>query len=570
MVTRGEQRGADVNIEDAKILVGGGRGLGKKENFELAEQLADSIGGAVAATRAVVDAGWYPYAAQIGQTGKTVAPKLYLALGISGAIQHKVGMQNSENILAINKDQNAPIFEFCGPRRGGRPAQDRPQADRGDQGQEGRLDWPVASPLEFPPPVEPAEEFVGAHRPRGGAHRGRRRDRRRRPRGPRLRDQADAAARGRARADREARRGPGGGGREGQDAGAHLLSGANMSPSAMRELFPDLDPSDWPVFQEVTKDAVYFLTSKMALPLKPMPPNFRNHGNYVTSVAKLGRFLAEKAEEAGVYILSETAADKLLVEDRIVRGIRSGDKGRGKDGEELSNFEPGSDVVAKATVLAEGTLGHLTGAALDYFDLQGPDPQRWELGVKEVWEVEKPLDRVIHTLGWPLRWRPEVQGGRRQLHLPDGRGQGLHRPRRRPRHERRDLLHPRRAPGAEDAPVRQEDPRGRQAGRLGRQDDPVRRLLVDAEAALQPGHGDLRRRRRHGQRADAEGHPLRDARRHVRGRGDRRVAQAGLGQLRELRAQGQGLLIEKDLWQSRNMRQPLSKGLSSSAGSWAA
>jgi electron transfer flavoprotein alpha subunit len=113
MVKRGESRGEDVNIEDAEILVGGGRGLGKKENFELAEQLAETMGGAVAATRAVVDAGWYPYAAQIGQTGKTVAPKLYLAAGISGAIQHKVGMQSSENILAINKDQNAPIFEFC-------------------------------------------------------------------------------------------------------------------------------------------------------------------------------------------------------------------------------------------------------------------------------------------------------------------------------------------------------------------------------------------------------------------------------------------------------------------------
>jgi electron-transferring-flavoprotein dehydrogenase len=196
---------------------------------------------------------------------------------------------------------------------------------------------------------------------------------------------------------------------KGKTTGAHLLSGANMKPSAMRELFPDLEPSEWPVFQEVTKDAVYFLTSKMAVPLKPMPPNFRNHGNYVTSIAKLGRFLGEKAEEAGVYILSETSADKLLVEDRIVRGIRSGDKGRGKDGEELSNFEPGSDVVAKATVLAEGTIGHLTGAALEYFDLGGPDPQRWELGVKEVWEVEKPLDRVIHTLGWPLRWRPKYK-----------------------------------------------------------------------------------------------------------------------------------------------------------------
>src|SRR4249919_3200137 len=113
MVTRGEQRGEDVNIEDADILVGGGRGLGEAGNFKLAEELAGALGGAVAATRAVVDAGWYPYAAQIGQTGKTVAPKLYLAAGISGAIQHKVGMQSSENILAINKDQNAPIFEFC-------------------------------------------------------------------------------------------------------------------------------------------------------------------------------------------------------------------------------------------------------------------------------------------------------------------------------------------------------------------------------------------------------------------------------------------------------------------------
>ena len=113
MKTRGEQRGADVNIEDADILVGGGRGLGEKDNFKLAEDLAEAMGGAVAATRAVVDAGWYPYAAQIGQTGKTVAPKLYLAAGISGAIQHKVGMQNSDNILAVNKDPNAPIFEFC-------------------------------------------------------------------------------------------------------------------------------------------------------------------------------------------------------------------------------------------------------------------------------------------------------------------------------------------------------------------------------------------------------------------------------------------------------------------------
>ncbi len=114
MVTRGEQRGAEVDIEGADVLIAGGRGLGSEEGFQLCEDLAGAFGGnsAVAATRAVVDAGWFPYAGQIGQTGKTVAPKLYLAAGISGAIQHKVGMQSSETIVAINKDANAPIFEF--------------------------------------------------------------------------------------------------------------------------------------------------------------------------------------------------------------------------------------------------------------------------------------------------------------------------------------------------------------------------------------------------------------------------------------------------------------------------
>jgi electron-transferring-flavoprotein dehydrogenase len=193
---------------------------------------------------------------------------------------------------------------------------------------------------------------------------------------------------------------------KGKVAGAHLMSGANMVPSAMEELFPDLPKEEWPVYQEVTKDAVYVLTKRNAFPLKPAPPGFRNHGNYVTSVAKLGRFLADKAEEAGVYILSETAATKLLVEDRVVKGVRSGDRGRGREGEELGNFEPGSDVIAKATVLAEGTVGHLTYAAYDYFDMHGADQMRWELGVKEVWEVPKPLDRVIHTMGWPLRKSP--------------------------------------------------------------------------------------------------------------------------------------------------------------------
>ncbi|HEX9350071.1 MAG TPA: electron transfer flavoprotein subunit alpha/FixB family protein [Gaiellaceae bacterium] len=113
MVEQAHEESSGPSIEDADVIVAGGRGLGGPENFSLVEGLAKALGGAVAATRAVVDAGWYPYATQVGQTGKTVSPKLYIACGISGAIQHKVGMQGSGTVVAINKDPNAPIFEFC-------------------------------------------------------------------------------------------------------------------------------------------------------------------------------------------------------------------------------------------------------------------------------------------------------------------------------------------------------------------------------------------------------------------------------------------------------------------------
>ncbi len=135
---------------------------------------------------------------------------------------------------------------------------------------------------------------------------------------------------------------------------AHLLSGANVDPSALERLFPDLPPAEWPpVHQEVTKDATYFLTKSKAFPLKPPPPNFRKEGTYTMSVSKLGRFLAEKAEEAGVYILTETAATQLLVEDRIVKGVRSGDRGRGKEGQELGNFGGSSCSPNGETTLAD-------------------------------------------------------------------------------------------------------------------------------------------------------------------------------------------------------------------------
>ncbi|MDO8213081.1 electron-transfer flavoprotein:ubiquinone oxidoreductase [Conexibacter sp. CPCC 206217] len=191
--------------------------------------------------------------------------------------------------------------------------------------------------------------------------------------------------------------------------GGHNLSGAVMRPQALQELYPDLSREDWRkegfAFGEVDKEAVYMLPSAKSKIRIPPPPPFKNHGNEVISVAALARYQQRIAEEAGAYILTETAATQLVVEDGAVVGVRSGDKGRGKDGEPLGNFEPGTDIKAQATVLADGCWGSLTGAAIREFELdESREPQVWELGVKEVWKVTRPLDRLIHTIGpWPLK-----------------------------------------------------------------------------------------------------------------------------------------------------------------------
>jgi electron-transferring-flavoprotein dehydrogenase len=190
---------------------------------------------------------------------------------------------------------------------------------------------------------------------------------------------------------------------KGSKPGAHLLSGAVVNPVALRRLFDGRKRiADMPFYGHVEGEAVYYLTRKQALRI-PAPPTMHNHGNMIGSLSQLGRWLAEQAEEGGSTILPETSGEKLLVTDGRVRGVRTGDRGRGRDGEPLAKFEPGSDLIAQVTVLAEGTQGHLTGAAISNFGLEGENPQVWALGVKEVWRVAKPLDRIIHTMGWPLR-----------------------------------------------------------------------------------------------------------------------------------------------------------------------
>jgi electron-transferring-flavoprotein dehydrogenase len=190
---------------------------------------------------------------------------------------------------------------------------------------------------------------------------------------------------------------------KGKQPGSQLLSGAVVNPRSLRALFRGRRTiGDMPFYGPVENEAVYFLTGGSALRI-PTPPTMKNHHNHVASLSELGRWLAGEAEALGAMILPETAAERLLVQDGRVRGVRTGDKGRGRNGEPLATFEPGSDVTSRVTVLAEGTQGHLTGVAIDRFGLEGESPQVWALGVKEVWQVAKPLDRVIHTMGWPLR-----------------------------------------------------------------------------------------------------------------------------------------------------------------------
>ena len=190
---------------------------------------------------------------------------------------------------------------------------------------------------------------------------------------------------------------------KGRVLGAHQVSGAVVDPAVLTELLPGVTLAEMGSYGEVEGEAIYFLTASRSVRLPIVPPPMRNHGNHVFSLSRLARFLGERAEEHGVMVLPETDAQRLLVADGAIVGVRTGDKGRGRDGEELAAFEPGAELVAQATVLAEGVQGMLTQAAIERFELTPENPQIYALGVKEVWRVPKPLHRVIHTLGWPLK-----------------------------------------------------------------------------------------------------------------------------------------------------------------------
>lgn len=200
--------------------------------------------------------------------------------------------------------------------------------------------------------------------------------------------------------------------------GEHSLSGAVVNPRVFRELFPDLPEAELPFREPVTREEVRFLTRRGGVRI-PTPPTMRNHGYYTASLCEMVRWMGERAEALGVNIFAGFPADALLVEGARVRGVRTTPSGLDRDGQPGEGYQPPTDLTARVTVLAEGTRGALSQAWREWQGVGSPNPQIFALGVKEVWEVARPLDRVIHTMGWPL---PQSAFGGTFLY-PLGQGQ---------------------------------------------------------------------------------------------------------------------------------------------------
>lgn len=188
---------------------------------------------------------------------------------------------------------------------------------------------------------------------------------------------------------------------KGEELGHHTLSGAVVNPRALRELFPDLEDKDFPFRRPVEQERVYMMTRRKAWRI-PTPPPMKNHGNYITSICELVRWMGEQAEGLGVNVFTGYPAQSLLLEGDKVVGVRTTPTGLGRDGEPGGAYEPAADITARVTALAEGSRGPLTQAWLKRAGVTSTNPQIYALGVKEIWEVKQPLDAIVHTLGYPL------------------------------------------------------------------------------------------------------------------------------------------------------------------------
>lgn len=208
---------------------------------------------------------------------------------------------------------------------------------------------------------------------------------------------------------------------KGSEVGAHLLSGAVFEPRALDELIPDWKDKGAPLETEATKDKFRFLTATKSYPF-PTPPQMHNKGNYIISLGRLGRWLAEQAESVGVEIFPGFAAAEVLYnEDGQVVGVATGDMGINAEGEKTDAFEPGMELHARQTVFAEGCHGSLTKILVAKYDLRkDSDPQTYGLGVKEIWEIAPEKHEqglTMHTIGWPMD--SKTYGGSWIYHMED-------------------------------------------------------------------------------------------------------------------------------------------------------
>jgi len=209
---------------------------------------------------------------------------------------------------------------------------------------------------------------------------------------------------------------------KGREAGAHMLSGAILDPSSLRDLLPDFKERGAPLASEIHHEAVYFLTRTGKFKFPITPPPLLNHGNYIISLNRFTKWLAGLVEAEGIDLFTGFPGAELIFEGDAVVGVRTGDRGIGKHGERKSTFEPGVDIRAKVTILTDGVRGNLTKSLVRQLGLdEGRSPQLYALGIKELWEV--PKDRlapgsVVHTMGFPLRM--DEFGGGFIYAMPDG------------------------------------------------------------------------------------------------------------------------------------------------------